>query len=64
MSRNPGRPRIATPIASARRLGSRYRESRESFEPLVRLVLDLAALISLLRRRSSDRPATPTMAQP
>jgi hypothetical protein len=34
-------------------LGSRYRENRRLLEPLFRLVLDVAALATLLRRRGS-----------
>lgn len=64
MSPGPDGPRTATLIASAGRLGARYRESRQSFKPLFRLVLDVAALLSLLRRRSSTKPGVPTMAQP
>lgn len=61
---NPDRPRTATLIASAGRFGSRYRESGESFDPLFRLVQDLAALISLLRRRSAARPGAQTEERP
>ncbi|MGH3493536.1 MAG: hypothetical protein ACRDQ1_09905 [Sciscionella sp.] len=63
MADNQGGGRTATLVASAGRLGSRYRESRQSYEPMLRLVLDIAALLSLLRRRSTAGPAAPTMEQ-
>lgn len=48
--RRPGRP-----IGEAKRVGSAYQANREALEPLLRLLLDAAALATLLYRRSAPK---------
>ncbi|MHB1533985.1 MAG: hypothetical protein ACYC1D_05115 [Acidimicrobiales bacterium] len=49
--RRPGRP-----IGAPKRAGSAYQANREALEPLLRLLLDAAALATLLYRRSAPKP--------
>jgi hypothetical protein len=46
--RRPGRP-----SGAAKRAGSAYQANREALEPLLRLLLDAAALAALMYRRST-----------
>ncbi len=45
--------RPARLIGAAKRAGSAYQGSREALEPLLRLLLDAAALTTLFYRRSA-----------
>lgn len=45
--------RAGRPIGAAKRAGSAYQANREALEPLLRLLLDAAALAALLYRRSA-----------
>jgi len=48
--RRPGRP-----IGAAKQVGSAYQANREALEPLLRLLLDAAALATLFYRRSAPK---------
>lgn len=47
--------RPARLIGAAKRTGSAYQANREALEPLLRLLLDAAALGTLLYRRSAPK---------
>lgn len=47
--------RPAGPIGAARRAGSAYQANREALEPLLRLLLDAAALAALIYRRTGPK---------
>ncbi|MHB8289744.1 MAG: hypothetical protein ACYDEY_10995 [Acidimicrobiales bacterium] len=47
--------RAGRPIGAAKRAGSAYQANREALEPLLRLLLDAAALAALLWRRSAPK---------